>query len=143
MLPTATRDSETDPTSYTKTVVATLLRTHQTALNASSTFSIPKLSTSDGVSLAQHFSTAVGSEAIAAANDEAFTVTTLSVDFDVIEIVDMSEESAFARTVPAGQPQLKSSGKIGEANQELFVLRTEDWGWEIARDGFCSSLPPH
>ncbi|PMD56087.1 uncharacterized protein K444DRAFT_694455 [Hyaloscypha bicolor E] len=61
MLPAATRDSETDHTSplcsnNTKTAIITLLRTYQTALNASSTSSILELYTSDGVCMAQHFS---------------------------------------------------------------------------------------
>lgn len=67
-------------------------------------------------------------------------MTTLSVDFDIIEIVDMSEEYAFTRTVSAGRPRLKFGYESAEANQKLFVLRTEDWGWEIARYCFCSSL---
>lgn len=93
--------------------------------------------------MAQHFSTAVGSEAIAAAYDKTFAMITLSVDFDIIEIVEMGEEYAFARTASAGKVQMKAGGESAEANQELFVLRKESGEWKIARYCFCSTLPPH
>jgi uncharacterized protein (TIGR02246 family) len=126
-----------------KTAITTLLRSYQTALNASSTSSVLELYTSDGVFMAQNFSTAVGTEAIATAYGKTFVMITLSVDFDIIEIVSMNEEYAFARTASAGKVQLKSGGQSAEANQELFVLRKENWEWKIARYCFSSPLTPH
>lgn len=90
--------------------------------------------------MAQHFSQPWSGAIVASLRQRRSTVTTLSVDFDIPEIVDMSEEYAFTRTVSAGQPQLKFGYESAEANQKLFVLRTEDLGWEIARYFFCSSL---
>jgi uncharacterized protein (TIGR02246 family) len=127
----------------TTTEITTLLRAYQAALNASSTSSVLPLYTSDGVFMAQHFSTAVGSEAIAAAYDKTFAMITLAVNFDIIEIVEMSEDYAFARTASAGTVQLKAGGEGKEANQELFVMKKEGGGWKIARYCFCSTLPPH
>jgi uncharacterized protein (TIGR02246 family) len=126
-----------------KTAITGLLRSYQTALNASSTSSVLELYTSDGVFMAQNFSTAVGTEAIAAAYDKTFAMITLSVDFDIIEIAPMNGEYAFARTASAGKVQFKSGGESAEANQELFVLRKENGDWKIARYCFSSTLPPH
>ncbi|KAE9381980.1 hypothetical protein N431DRAFT_360521 [Stipitochalara longipes BDJ] len=127
----------------TKTAITNLLRAYQTALNASSTSSVLPLYTSSGVFMAQHFSTAVGTEAIAAAYDKTFDMITLAVDFDIIEIVEMSEEYAFARTASKGKVQIKGGGESDEANQELFVLKKEGGEWKIERYCFCSTLPPH
>lgn len=123
--------------------VTTLLRTYQAALNASSTTSILELYTSDGVLMAQHFPTAVGTEALAAAYDKTFAMITISVDFEIIEVVSINDEYAFARTASAGKVQLKSGVESAAANQELFVLRKEKGTWKIARYSFSTTLPPH
>ena len=94
--------------------------------------------------MAQHFPTAVGHAEITAAYDKTFSMITLSVSFDIIEIVETGEEWAFARTASQGKVLIKGNGKESEEkNQELFVLRKEDRKWGIERYCFCSMLPPH
>jgi uncharacterized protein (TIGR02246 family) len=98
-----------------KEAITTLLRTYQSALNASSTSSVLPLYTHDGVFMAQNFSTAVGHAAIAEAYDKTFAMITLSVNFDIIEVVPVSEEWAFARTASAGKVVLKRASFLTSA----------------------------
>ena len=94
--------------------------------------------------MAQHFPTAIGATAIAAAYDKTFSMITLSVSFEIIEIVETGEGWAFARTASKGKVLVKEVGKESEEkNQELFVLRKEEGKWGIERYCFCSVLPPH
>jgi len=93
--------------------------------------------------MAQHFPTAIGPSSIATAYDQTFAAITLSVTFDILEIVEMSEEYAFARTASKGKVLIKRGGESEEKNQELFVLRREEGVWKIERYCFCSTLPPH
>jgi uncharacterized protein (TIGR02246 family) len=126
-----------------KTAITTLLRAYETALNASSTTTILSLYAPDGVFMAQNLPTAVGHSSIREAYDRTFAAITLSVEFDVIEVVLVSEAWAFARTASKGTTVVKAAGGIKEANQELFVLRRVDGDWKIARYCFCTTNPPH
>jgi ketosteroid isomerase-like protein len=131
-----------------KEKITTLLRTYETALNASSTSSITPLYTPSGIFMAQHFPTAIGHSAIQAAYDKTFEMITLSVKFEILEIEVMSEEWAFARTASRGIVKVNGGegGESEEGNQELFVFRKEDGEegeWKIARYCFCSVMPPH
>ena len=127
----------------TKTEITALLHAYETALNASSTTSVLPLYTQTGIFMAQHFPTAIGPSSIATAYDQTFAAITLSVTFDILEIVEMSEEYAFARTASKGKVLIKRGGESEEKNQELFVLRREEGVWRIERYCFCSTLPPH
>ena len=82
-----------------KAEITCLLRAYQSALNASSTKSVLPLYTKDGVFMAQNFETAVGTRAVGEAYDKTFAMITLSVNFDIIEVVPVNEEWAFARTL--------------------------------------------
>ncbi|TVY84873.1 hypothetical protein LSUE1_G000681 [Lachnellula suecica] len=97
-----------------------------------------KLYAPNGVFMAQHFPTAVGNEAVRKAYDMTFDAITLSVDFNIIEVVPINDEWAFARTASAGTTKLKAGGGGPEANQELFVMQKIDGVWKIAR---TDSLP--
>lgn len=97
----------------------------------------------DGVFMAQHFPTAVGTEAVRKAYDQTFNAITLSVEFSIIEVVPITDDWAFARTASAGTTQVKAGGGGAEANQELFVMRKIDGVWKIARYCFSTTSPPH
>jgi uncharacterized protein (TIGR02246 family) len=125
-----------------KTAITTLLRAYETALNASSASAILSLYAPDGVFMAQSFPTAVGRSSIREAYDRIFAAITLSVEFDIIEVVLVSEAWAFARTASKGTTVVKAGGGIKEANQELFVLRRVDGDWKIAMYCFCTTNPP-
>jgi len=96
--------------------------------------------------MAQHFPTAVGATAIAAAYDKTFEMITLAVSFEIIEVVETGEGWAFARTASKGTVKFHGQGEGKESeerNQELFVLRKEEGKWGIERYCFCSTLPSH
>lgn len=102
-----------------------------------------KLYAADGAFMAQHLPTAVGTEAVRKAYDQTFDAITLSVDFNIIEVVPLTDEWAFARTASAGTTKVKAGGGGSEANQELFVMRKVYGVWKIARYCFSTTNPPH
>jgi ketosteroid isomerase-like protein len=93
--------------------------------------------------MAQSFPSAVGRSSIREAYDRIFSAITLSVEFDIIEVVLVFEAWAFARMASKGTTVVKAGGGIKEAYQELFVLRRVDVDWKIARYCFCTTNPPH
>jgi len=126
-----------------KSAITAVLKQYQDALNASNTSAVLNLYTSDGVFMPQNFPTAVGTEAVRKAYGMVFDAITLSVNFDIIEVVPVSDEWAFARTASAGTTKLKAGGGGPEANQELFVMQKIDGEWKIARYCFSTTNPPH
>lgn len=75
--------------------------------------------------------------------NKVFAAITLSVEFTILEVVPITEEWAFARTVSQGMVKVEGGGESSEANQELFVLRKMSGVWKIARYCFSTVLPPH
>jgi ketosteroid isomerase-like protein len=57
-----------------------------------------KLYAPEGVFMAQHLQTDVGTEEVRKAYDITFNMITLSVEFDIIEVVPINPERAFAHT---------------------------------------------
>lgn len=88
-----------------------------------------------------HFSASVGTEALRASYDRVFSSIKLTIDFDILEIVNMSAEWAFARTTAAGTKAFLSGGEEVQSNQELFVLQKVSGEWKIARFCFSSMKP--
>jgi ketosteroid isomerase-like protein len=101
-----------------------------------------KLYAPDGVFMAQHFPTAVGTEAVRKAYDQTFDAITLFVDFNIIEVVP-TDEWAFARRASAGTTKVKAGGGGSEANRELFLMQEIDGVWKIARHCFSTTNTPH
>jgi uncharacterized protein (TIGR02246 family) len=127
-----------------KAAITTVLKQYQDALNASSTSSVMKLYAPDGVFMAQNFQTAIGTDEVHKAYDVTFNMITLSVDFNILEVVPINEEWAFARTASAGTVKVHATGGGGpEANQELFVMQKIEGSWKIARYCFSTTNPPH
>lgn len=126
-----------------KAAITAVLKEYQDALNASSTPAVMKLYAPDGVFMAQNFQTAVGTEEVCKAYNVTFNTITLSVKFNVIEVVPVSPEWAFARTASAGTVKVKAGGGGPEANQELFVMQKLGGIWKIARYCFSTTNPPH
>jgi len=125
------------------TAITTVLQKYESALNTSSTSAVMPLYTADGVFMAQHFPTANGTSAVKQAYDMTFNMITLSVKFNIIEVVPVSEEWAFARTSSVGTVKVNATGGGGpEANQELFVMQKVQGEWKIARYCFSTTNPP-
>lgn len=119
------------------------LRRYEAALNASDTGAVMKLYADDGVFMPQHFPSAVGVAQVRAAYDGVFSTIRLSVTFDIVEVVPVTEDWAFARTTSAGTVTVLATGDSGpEANQELFVMQRVEGAWKIARYAFCTTNPP-
>jgi ketosteroid isomerase-like protein len=100
------------------------------------------LYTADAVFMAQHFPTAVGTQAVQNAYDTVFSMITLSVEFDIIEVVPVTDTWAFARTASAGTTIVKNGGGGPEDNQEFFVFKKVEGIWKIARYCFSTTNPP-
>lgn len=120
------------------------LRMYEAALNASDTSAVMKLYAQDGVFMPQHFPSAVGAQQVRAAYDGVFGTIRLSVTFDIVEVVPVADDWAFARTTSAGTVTVLATGQSGpEANQELFVMQRVEGAWKIARYAFSTTNPPH
>ncbi|WP_206077101.1 MULTISPECIES: YybH family protein [Mesorhizobium] len=121
-----------------------VLRTYELALNAEDTDVVMKLYAPDGVFMPPNSPSSVGADAVRSAYVNVFKAIKLAVRFDIVEIVQVAPEWAFARTNSAGTVTVKASGQTGpEANQELFVLQKLGSGdWKIARYSFSTTNPP-
>jgi len=125
-------------------IITKTLKAYQDALNASNASVVNELYTSDGVFMPQNFPTIVGTEAIRETYKKIFSAITLSVEFNIIEVVPITAEWAFARTSSTGTQLVKANGvESAEANQELFVMQKVGGEWKIARYCFATTNPPH
>lgn len=122
-------------------IKATLLA-YGKALVAADVSSIVKLYAEDGVTMAQNFPTQVGHDAIHEWYTKCFQMIALDVEFDIKEVVVVSNEYAFARTSSAGTQKVNATGQTSkESNQELFVMQKVGGEWKIARYCFCTQNP--
>lgn len=126
------------------TSVHQLLKTYERELNAANTEAITGLYTADGVFMPQYKPSAVGREAVRQAYNAVFTAIHLNIEFNVVEVEQIADDWAFARTNSAGTVTVQADGaKIGTSAQELFVLKKNAEGsWKIARYAFSSTKPP-
>jgi len=123
--------------------VRALLKSYERVLNASDVAGVLKLYTDDGVFMAQHNPSAIGSDQVRAAYTAVFKAIKLNVTFDIVEVKVVAPTWAFARTNSLGTVTINATGdKMSEGNQELFVLQKVDGDWKIARYGFSSTNPP-
>ncbi len=120
-----------------------VLTTYETALNASDTGAIMKLYADDGVFMPQHSPSQVGADAVREAYEHVFEAITLDIEFEIVEILQVAPDWAFARTNSSGLVKINTTGDgASEGNQELFVFRKRDDGeWKIARYIFSTTSP--
>ncbi len=125
--------------------ITDMLQSYEQALNDSDVAGVMRLYADDGVFMPQHRPSQVGTDAVKAAYEGAFAAIKLDVKFDIVEIVLVTSDWAFARSNSAGTVTVKANGVVlPEANQELFVLRKQPNGaWKIARYAFSTTNPPH
>jgi uncharacterized protein (TIGR02246 family) len=124
--------------------VTKTLKQYQTALNASDTEAVIQLYTQDGVFMPQQYPPAIGAEAVRGAYGIVFATIKLNVTFDIVEVVQVAPDWAFARTNSAGTVSVLANGEgAAEYNKELFIMRrVEDGDWKIARYAFSATNPP-
>jgi uncharacterized protein (TIGR02246 family) len=114
--------------------IATVLKTYQDLLNRSDTAAILDLYATDGVFMPQNSPSSIGIDAVRTAYQAVFAAITLSVVFNIAEVLQIAADWAIARTNSAGTVTIHSTGgKSAEANQELFVFHKIDAVWKIAR----------
>ncbi len=123
--------------------IADLLQRYETALNAGDVGGVMRLYAVDGVFMPQNNPSAVGAEAVRQAYAAVFGAIDLDIDFEIAEIVSISDTWAFARTNSAGTVTVLANGAASPAaNQELFVLtKGADGAWKIARYAFSTTEP--
>ena len=123
--------------------IVSVLKAYEAALNASDTAAVMSLYAPDGVFMAQHFPSSVGTAAVQQEYDAVFAAIRLTVKFAIQEVHQAAPHWAFARTNSAGSVLVHASGKSSaEANQELFVFQKLDGHWKIARYCFSTTNPP-
>ena len=125
-----------------KDQIEAVLKNYERVLNASDVPGVLKLYAEDGVFMAQHNPSAVGSQQVEASYTAVFNAIDLNVEFDIVEIVVIADNWAFARTNSSGTTTINATGdEIAESNQELFVLQKIDGDWKIARYAFSTTNP--
>ena len=124
--------------------VADVLAKYEAALNASDVEAVMPLYAEDGVFMPPYSQSAVGAGAVRKAYTAVFKAITLSVRFNIAEVVEMAPGWVFARTNSAGTTTDHATGAKGaEGNQELFIFKKSVEGaWKIARYSFSSTNPP-
>lgn len=123
--------------------ITAVLHAYAAALKSRDVEKVVTLYTNDGVILAPHFEANMGVKMLRASYSRIFSTVKLEITFHIEEIVVMSEGLwAFARTTAEGTKTMLSTGEMEyHANQELFILRSEEKEWKIARYSFSSMKP--
>jgi uncharacterized protein (TIGR02246 family) len=123
--------------------VAQALAAYNAALNSSDTNAVMPLYAEDGVFMAPYSPSAVGAAEVRKAYDAVFAAIKLTVKFNIVEIVEMSNDWVFARTNSAGTTlNLATGATSAEGNQELFIFRkARDGKFKIARYSFSTTNP--
>jgi uncharacterized protein (TIGR02246 family) len=123
--------------------IASTLKTYQDLLNQSDTASIIDLYAPDGIFMPQNSPSSIGIAAVRSAYEAVFSAITLSVLFDIAEVLQLAPTWALARTNSAGTVTIHATGETSaEANQELFLFQKIDATWKIARYCFSTTNPP-
>jgi uncharacterized protein (TIGR02246 family) len=123
--------------------IASTLKTYQDLLNQSDTASIIDLYAPDGIFMPQNSPSSIGTAAVRSAYVAVFSAITLSVLFDIAEVLQLAPTWALARTNSAGTVTIHATGETSaEANQELFLFQKIDATWKIARYCFSTTNPP-
>jgi uncharacterized protein (TIGR02246 family) len=124
--------------------VAGVLASYNAALNASDTDAVTPLYADDGVFMPPYSPSAVGIDAVRKAYDAVFAAITLTVKFEIAEIVELSPDWVFARTNSAGTTLNHATrATTAEGNQELFIFHKDrDGMFKIARYSFSPTKPP-
>lgn len=118
-----------------------LIKSYETALNASDLEKILALYASEPVFMPQHAPALVGRDAVRAGYQNVFDTLKLNIEFLVHEIQE-SGDWAWARTSSAGRTRILAAGvEVAEGNNELFVFRREGGAWKIHRYLFATTQP--
>ena len=121
--------------------IQSVLESYETALNANDIETILGLYGSEPVFMPQHAPALIGREAVRAGYEQVFNTIKLSVHFDIHEVQEAGDW-AWARTSSAGRTRILAAGiEVQEGNNELFILRRENFVWKIHRYLFATNQP--
>lgn len=119
-----------------------VLKKYARALGTSDVEAVVALYTTDGVFMSPNNQPAVGAEQIRAAYTAAYSFINIDTPtFGIKEIVSMTDDWAFVRSVTFGTATIVSNGaKVSGTNAELFILHNDN-GWKIAQYMFSTTDP--
>ncbi len=116
-----------------KQQIESVLKTYETALNASDVDTVLELYADGGVFMPEFAPSAVGKEAVRASYAFVFNTIRLNITFQIDEI-EVHDGIAFARTVSRGEQTLLAENlTTAEENRELFIFENSGGAWKIAR----------
>ena len=120
-----------------------VLRTYETALNASNVDTVLTVFAPDGVFMAPNSPSRVGADAIRAAYNGIFQAITFDTELTVEEVVQVAPNWAFVRTSSNGHVTVNAiKQRVPDANHELFIFQKGDNdAWKIARYSFATTNP--
>jgi uncharacterized protein (TIGR02246 family) len=123
--------------------IKAVLLAYREALNSSSTEEVMKLYSPDSIFMPQHFPTTTGIDAIRETYDKIFHTITLTVEFNIGDIIVTGSGWGFVNTSSVGTTKSHANGQVStEGNQELFIFQKFGEEWKIARYCFCTTNPP-
>jgi uncharacterized protein (TIGR02246 family) len=119
-----------------------VLKTYETALNASETDTVLTAFAPDAVFMAPSSPSTVGADAIRAAYNGIFQTITFDTELTVEEVV-VAPNWAFVRTSSKGNVTVNAiKQRVPDANHELFIFQKGDGGArKIARYSFATTNP--
>ena len=134
----------TTPMSSEQSAITSLLKTYEVALNDSNLLKIMSLYAPDGVLMKEFETPSVGHDSIRATLHNLLKDTAFNITLDILEIVVVGPDWAFARCQSGGTWSLRreNSGDQQEASSELFILQKISGDWKIARYCFNAMIPP-
>jgi uncharacterized protein (TIGR02246 family) len=137
------RDKMTSEDTAVGRDIRAVFASYETALNRSDAEGSLVLYADDAVLMMPNHATMVGKPAIRAAYEGGAKAIKFDVKFEIKSIVVMAPDWAYARTASTGTMTTRSSGAVtAEANQELFILRTNEKGqWRISVYSFSTVNP--
>ena len=139
--PSSTIKNDTKMNASEKQAIEALLKTYETALNASDTKAVLLLYAEEGVFMPSEAPSSIGLAAIERAYQFVFSQIKLNIQFFIDEI-EIHGDLAFARTISRGNTDVLAAGiNVPEENRELFILKKEAGSWKIARYIFNKMKP--
>ena len=134
---------ETASVNSARTAIESVLKTYETALNASDIDTVMTVFAADGVFMAPNAASMIGADSIRAAYAGIFQTIGFDTELQIEEIEQVATNWAFVRTSSVGFVTVRAIGeRVPDANHELFVFQKgNDGKWKIARYCFSTTNP--
>lgn len=110
--------------------IEVIIKEYENSLNKEDLTNVMSLFSKDAVIVLQGTPTSIGAKSIANFYKKIFSLIDFNLSFDIKEVVIMSSEWAFVRTITRNVNSKDNS----EEGHEIFLLtKNDDKKWEIAR----------